>query len=61
MFSSSSFYEDPQSTYPTVEEQVEMARKIAGSLADDTNKKSKGANMFFKRVKRSTKWIHEGN
>ncbi|XP_071043254.1 WASH complex subunit 2 isoform X2 [Parasteatoda tepidariorum] len=60
MFSSSSFYEEPQSIYPTVEEQVEMARKIAGSLADDTNKKSKGANMFYKRLKRSSKWIHEG-
>lgn len=60
MFSSSSFYEEPQCKYPTVEEQVEMARKIADSLADDTNKKSKGANMFYKRVKRSSKWIHEG-
>ncbi|KFM63146.1 hypothetical protein X975_25298, partial [Stegodyphus mimosarum] len=60
MFSSSSFYEEPHSIYPTVEEQVEMARKIASSLADDTNKKSKGSNMFYKRVKRSSKWIHEG-
>lgn len=60
MFSSSSFYEEPHAIYPTVEEQVEMAKKIADSLADDTNKKSKGANMFFKRVKRSSKWVHEG-
>ncbi|XP_054717178.1 uncharacterized protein LOC129226583 isoform X2 [Uloborus diversus] len=60
MFSSSSFYEEPQSIYPTVEEQVEMAKKIASSLADDVNSKSKGSNMFHKRVKRSTKWIHEG-
>lgn len=61
MFSSSSFYEEPHAIYPTMEEQFEMARKIADSLADDTNKKSKGANMFYKRVKRSSKWIHEGN
>lgn len=59
MFSSSSFYEEPNCIYPTVEEQVEMARKIAGSLSEDTNKKSRGANMFFKRVKRSHKWVHE--
>lgn len=60
MFSSSSFYEEPHSIYPTVEEQVELARKIAGSLSNDNNKKSRGANMFFKRVKRSHTWIHEG-
>jgi hypothetical protein len=28
---------------------------------DDENRKSKGASMFFKRLKRSQKWIHEGN
>ncbi|GBM83042.1 hypothetical protein AVEN_107463-1, partial [Araneus ventricosus] len=60
MFSSSSFYEEPGAVYPTLEEQVEMARKIADSLADDSNKKSKGSNMFYKRLKKSSKWIHEG-
>ncbi|GIY60154.1 uncharacterized protein CDAR_39132 [Caerostris darwini] len=60
MFSSSSFYEEPGSLYPTMEEQVEMARKIADSLADDTNRKSKGSNMFYKRLKKSSKWVHEG-
>ncbi|GFY73646.1 uncharacterized protein TNIN_71022 [Trichonephila inaurata madagascariensis] len=60
MFSSSSFYEEPGAVYPTLEEQVEMARKIADSLADDTNKKSKGSNMFYKRLKKSSKWVHEG-
>ncbi|EEC12543.1 hypothetical protein IscW_ISCW020576 [Ixodes scapularis] len=58
-FSSSSFYEEPNCIYPTVEEQVELARKIADSLSADTNRTSRGANMFFKRVKRSHKWIHE--
>ncbi|CAL1285368.1 unnamed protein product [Larinioides sclopetarius] len=60
MFSSSSFYEEAGAVYPTLEEQVEMARKIADSLADDSNKKSKGSNMFYKRLKKSSKWIHEG-
>ncbi|XP_013773070.1 synaptopodin-2-like [Limulus polyphemus] len=60
MFSSSSFYEEPNAIYPTVEEQVKLCRKIAGSLSSETNMKSRGANMFFKRVKRSQKWVHEG-
>lgn len=60
MFTSSSFFDEPEALYPTVEEQVEMAKKIANSLTVDTNQKSKGANMFYKRVKKSSKWIHEG-
>ncbi|XP_022658415.1 synaptopodin-2-like isoform X1 [Varroa destructor] len=59
VFTSSSFYEDANSTYPTVEEQVGMARKIAESLSSDSNAQSKGANMFFRRVKRSHKWVHQ--
>ncbi|GBL97977.1 hypothetical protein AVEN_126876-1 [Araneus ventricosus] len=57
MFASSSFYEEPNCIYPTVEEQVKLCRKIAESLSDDCNLKSKGANMFFKRVKKAEKWI----
>ncbi|KAG8184606.1 hypothetical protein JTE90_005219 [Oedothorax gibbosus] len=57
MFSSSSFYEEPGCLYPTVEEQVQLCRQIAESLSDDCNHKSKGANMFFKRVKKAEKWI----
>jgi hypothetical protein len=57
MFSSSSFYEEPNAVYPTIEEQVQLCRKIAESLSDDCNVKSKGANMFFKRVKKAEKWI----
>lgn len=60
MFTSSSFYVDENCTYPTLEEQVGMARKIAESLSSDTNKQSKGANMFYRRVKRSHKWVHQG-
>ncbi|XP_076327397.1 uncharacterized protein LOC143234155 isoform X1 [Tachypleus tridentatus] len=59
MYSSSSFYEDPSANYPTVEEQVELCRKIADSLSADKNQKSRGANMFYRRVKRSQKWVHE--
>ncbi|UYV62850.1 hypothetical protein LAZ67_2002150 [Cordylochernes scorpioides] len=59
MFSSSSFYEEPNAIFPTVEEQVELCRKIADSLSSASNQRSKGANMFFKRVKRSQRWVHE--
>ncbi|KAG1675696.1 hypothetical protein GQR58_014563 [Nymphon striatum] len=59
MFSSSSFYEEPNAIYPTVEEQFDLAKKIAHSLSSDTNRKSKGADMFTKRVKTANKWIHE--
>ena len=57
MYASSSFYEEPNAVYPTIQEQVELCRQIAASLSDDCNVKSKGANMFFKRVKRAEKWV----
>lgn len=59
MFSSSCFYEEPNSIYPTVEEQFDLAQKIANSLSADTNRKSKGADMFTRRVQKSDKWIHQ--
>lgn len=58
-FSSSSFYEDPQVSYPTIQEQVQLCRQIADSLCDDTGKKSKGASLFDKKVKTANKWVHE--
>ncbi|RWS30795.1 troponin I-like protein 1 [Leptotrombidium deliense] len=56
-FSSSWFYEEQSNVYPSIEEQVEMCRKIASQLINEENKESKGASMFNKRVKRSVKWI----
>jgi len=57
MYGSSSFYSE---IHPTVEEQVELARKISKSLSDASNKKSKGQSMYVKRKKKSVKWVHEG-
>lgn len=37
-----------------------LSTQIASQLVDDENRKSKGASMFFKRVKRAAKWVHEG-
>lgn len=58
MFGSSYFY--AQGLHPTVEDQVELARRISSSLSDISNKSSKGQSMYVNRKKRSVKWVHEG-
>lgn len=58
MYASSCFYGP---THPTVEDQVELARRISYSLSDVKNMKSKGQSMYVNRKKRSVKWIHDGN
>lgn len=59
MFASSSFY--AKGLHPTVEDQVELARRISNSLSDISNKTSKGQSMYVNRKKRSVKWVHEGD
>lgn len=58
MFASSSFYE--KGFHPTVEDQVELAKRISSSLSDISNQSSKGLQMYVNRKKRSVKWVHEG-
>lgn len=58
LYSSSWFYKNDQNLYPTIEEQVELCRKIASQLVDENNKRSRGAEMFYKRVRRAQKWVH---
>lgn len=58
MFASSSFY--AKGLHPTVEDQVELARRISSSLSDISNQSSKGQTMYVNRKKRSVKWVHEG-
>lgn len=57
MFASSAFY--AKGLHPTVEDQVELARRISSSLSDISNKSSKGQAMYVNRKKRSVKWVHE--
>ena len=57
VFASSSFYAPD---HPTVEEQVELARRISHSLVDISNSESKGQSMYENRKKRSVKWVHTG-
>nr|CAD7400964.1 unnamed protein product [Timema poppensis] len=58
MYSSSSFYSS--NLHPTLEDQVDLARKISHSLSDISNQQSKGQSMYVNRKKKSVKWIHEG-
>ncbi|ENN81839.1 hypothetical protein YQE_01778, partial [Dendroctonus ponderosae] len=58
MFASSAFYE--KGFHPTVEDQVELAKRISSSLTDISNQSSKGLQMYVNRKKRSVKWVHEG-
>jgi hypothetical protein len=57
LFASSSFYS--AGLHPTVEDQVELARRISHSLSDISNQQSKGQSMYVNRKKRSVKWIHD--
>lgn len=59
MYSSSSFYSP--NLHPTVEDQVQLARRISQSLSDISNEQSKGQSMYVNRKKRSVKWIHAGD
>lgn len=58
LYASSAFF--TPGLHPTVEDQVELARRISSSLSDANNKLSKGQSMYVNRKKRSVKWIHEG-
>lgn len=58
IYASSSFY--AKGLHPTMEEQVELAKRISNSLSDISNKTSKGQSMYVNRKKRSVKWVHEG-
>ncbi|XP_045464451.1 uncharacterized protein LOC123673808 [Harmonia axyridis] len=58
MFANSAFY--AKGLHPTMEEQVELAKRISSSLSDISNQTSKGQSMYVNRKKRSVKWVHEG-
>ncbi|XP_037732134.1 uncharacterized protein LOC119562996 isoform X3 [Drosophila subpulchrella] len=58
LYASSAFYSP--TLHPTVEDQVELARRISHSLSDISNQTSKGQSMYVNRKKRADKWVHEG-
>jgi len=59
MFADSSFYEDPDEKYPTIEEQIKMARQLAHLLTSSTGTSGRGQQMFLKRQQMSTHWKPE--
>lgn len=62
MYADSAFFDDPESKYPTIQEQVKMAHQVAKLLMSEAAvKKSRGSQMFTKRRERAEKWVHEAS
>lgn len=61
LYSDSAFYNDPGKNYPTINEQIKLCKKIAQSLTSQINRRARGAKMFMKRKRKSSKWVHEGH
>jgi len=59
MFADSSFYADPAHKYPTIEQQVKMARQVARLLTSSTPTSGRGQQMFLKRQQMSSYWAPE--
>jgi len=59
MFADSSFYEDPDQKYPTIEQQIKMARKVAHLLTSPSGPSGRGQQMFLKRQQMSSHWKPE--
>lgn len=53
IFGNSAFYADPEGKYPTVEEQVNIARQVAHSILSPINHNSRGYQMFLKMGQRA--------
>lgn len=56
LYSDSTFYDSPNHTYPTIQEQVAMAREISNFLESNHNKRSRGGRMFSKRKEKANEW-----
>ncbi|KAL8600632.1 hypothetical protein ACOMHN_030288 [Nucella lapillus] len=61
LYADSAFYADPMHKYPTIEEQMKLCRLISTSLTSAANRRARGAKMFAKRKRKSSKWVHEGH
>lgn len=54
IFADSSFYDEPEHKYPTMEEQIKMARQVALSLSTADNVAARGQQMFRKRKEKAS-------
>ncbi|KAH9287376.1 Synaptopodin 2-like protein [Echinococcus granulosus] len=59
-FANSAFYTGTNVYYPSVEEQIEMARRVAKSIEAPVNQGSRGARMFEAQQQRAEKYVKEG-
>lgn len=59
-YADSSFFKTPFNTYPTIEEQKQMARKIA-SILESADPSQKGSTKFEKQRQRVEKYITESD
>ena len=59
MFADSSFYEDPDQKYPTIQQQIKMAREVAHLLTSPSGPSGRGQQMFLKRQQMSSQWKPE--
>jgi len=55
-YADSSFFDDQSHDYPTVEEQIKMARRVAQSLTAPANQATRGHRMYMKRKEKSVNW-----
>ena len=61
LYADSAFFDDPDSKYPTIQEQVKMAHQVAKLLTSEAAvQKSRGSQMFSRRKDRADKWVHDG-
>lgn len=58
VYSDSAFYDTPSQSYPTIPEQMKLCKKIAQSLTSAANFRARGARMFMKRMRKSSRWVH---
>jgi hypothetical protein len=56
IFADSMFYDDPEHKYPTIQEQIKMARRVALSLTAPVNVRARGQQMFIKKKEKSQFW-----
>ncbi len=59
-FANSNFYTGANVYFPSIEEQIEMARRVAKSIEAPVNKDSRGAKMFEAQQARAEKYVKEG-
>lgn len=59
LYSDSSFYRTEDNLYPTITEQMRLAKLISGNLEAPDAMRSRGGKMYFKRKQKAGEWTKE--